>query len=62
MLNKIDLLASDQRGERLDALEEALSSRCDTVLRASGATGEGAATLVQQLWHAIEAARAEASA
>jgi GTP-binding protein len=61
-LNKLDLIAAEQREARVAPLEEALRARGRTVLRVSGATGEGADALRMAMRHAIESVEATAAA
>jgi GTP-binding protein len=61
-LNKLDLIAEDEREARLAPLEAALRERGRTVLRVSGATGEGLDALRLAMRLAIEAAEAAAPA
>jgi GTP-binding protein len=62
VLNKLDLIAEGEREARVAPLEAALRARGRTVLRASGATGEGLDALRLALVHAIEAADAATTA
>jgi GTP-binding protein len=57
-LNKLDLIAEAEREARLAPLEAALRARGRTVLRVSGATGEGLDALRLAMLRAIEAAEA----
>jgi GTP-binding protein len=57
-LNKVDLLAERQT---LDAVEAELRRLGRTVVRTSGATGEGIAALLREIVHALEAADAAAA-
>lgn len=59
-LNKIDLIAEDEREARLAPLEAALRARGRTVLRVSGATGAGGDALRRAMLHAVEAFEAAA--
>jgi len=61
-LNKLDLIAEDEREARLAPLEAALRAGGRTVLRVSGATGEGLDALRLAMLQAIEAAEAAAPA
>jgi GTP-binding protein len=61
-LNKLDLIAEDEREARLAPLEDALRARGRTVLRVSGATGEGLDALRLAMLRAIEAADAASAA
>ncbi len=54
LLNKIDVLADR---DALTPIQRSLEARGRTVLRASGATGEGIPELVRALWHALEEER-----
>jgi GTP-binding protein len=57
-LNKLDLVAGDEREARVAPLEAALRARGRTVLRVSGATGEGTDALRMAMRNAIEAVEA----
>ncbi|HEY8493982.1 MAG TPA: GTPase ObgE [Myxococcota bacterium] len=61
-LNKIDLIAEDEREARLAPLEEALRAHGRTVLRISGATGAGLDALRLAMVRALDAADAAAAA
>jgi GTP-binding protein len=54
-LSKLDLIADEEREARLAPLEAALRARGRTVVRVSGATGEGEGALRMAMLHAIEA-------
>ena len=61
-LNKIDLIAEDEREARHAPLEEALRAHGRTVLRISGATGAGLDALRLAMVRALDAADAAAAA
>lgn len=61
VLNKVDLVPREEREARLAPLEATLRARGRTVLRVSGATGEGADALRMALLRAVEAADAAAA-